>query len=404
MPGPVVVKSSGGEKPPPETESASGLRLVGHSDLRGLGDGMQVLRHGEALYVGHAGSSGMGTSILDVSDPTKPQVVDQWPAPTGTRCPKVQVANGLLLVNHERYPPRLEGLEMGELPVEFSAGLLVFDLREPLAPRQVGRFCFAQGEGDGVHRVVWTGGRYAHASIFVDGRMDWMVLDMVDPTQPVEAARWKLDGHAPEGKHWLAHHALVADDRAYLGYWDAGMVVLDVADFHRPRMLSRLTWGGSHTHTCMPLPGRGLAVVTEEGGERSTAGRTYVRVVDISDPRAPRVVASCPEPAGDFRERDLRFGPHNLHENQLGSYQSERLVFVTYFNAGIRVYDLADAGSPVEVAHWLPKAPPGQRAAQLNDLYVEQSGLIWVTDRIGGGVYALEPEPALATLMRESVL
>ncbi len=50
-----------------ETASAKGLRLLGHHDLGGSGDGMQVLREGDALYVGHFGTSGTGTSIPDVA-------------------------------------------------------------------------------------------------------------------------------------------------------------------------------------------------------------------------------------------------------------------------------------------------------------------------------------------------
>ena len=62
-------------------EAANGLRLVGHSDLGGYGDGMQLMRSGDALYVGHFGPSGMGTTILDVSDVRRPTVVRQWAAP-----------------------------------------------------------------------------------------------------------------------------------------------------------------------------------------------------------------------------------------------------------------------------------------------------------------------------------
>ncbi|HEX9357489.1 MAG TPA: hypothetical protein VF933_27195 [Streptosporangiaceae bacterium] len=39
----------------PATRSAAGLRLLAHHDLGGHGDGMQVLREGDALYVGHTG-------------------------------------------------------------------------------------------------------------------------------------------------------------------------------------------------------------------------------------------------------------------------------------------------------------------------------------------------------------
>lgn len=379
----------------PRIESARGLRLVGHSDLGGYGDGMQVMRHGEALYVGHFGSSGMGTSVLDVSDPTQPRLVDQWPSPPGSHTHKVQVAEDLLLVNQEQF--------RGGDP--FTAGMLVFDVREPLAPRLIGRF---DSGGAGVHRIVWTGGRYAHVSAIPAGFGDriWMVIDMSDPELPVEAGRFVLPEPEPDGARYAAHHALLDGDVAYLGYCDAGMIVLDVTDFRRPRELARLTWEpGGETHTCLPLPGRRLVVATDEQlKDGPGAPPRLVHVIDVADPSRPRVVSACPEPVGDFRDRPLRFGPHNLHENRAGSYRSERIVFVTYFNAGVRVYDLADPEQPVEVGHWLPEAPPGQAAPQLNDLYVEESGLVWATDRIGGGLYALEPDGELAALLRASTI
>jgi hypothetical protein len=181
------------------------------------------------------------------------------------------------------------------------------------------------------------------------------------------------------------------------------MAVLDVSQMTSPRLVARLDWepGGS-THTCLPLPTRGLVVVTDEQVHDGPGAPTrLVRVVDVSRREAPRVVGVCPEPEGGHAAGGLRFGPHNLHENRPGSYCSERLVFATYFSAGVRVYDLEDPAAPVEVAHWVPEAPPGQEAPQSNDLFVDSGGLVWVTDRIGGGLSALEPDARLRGLMRE---
>jgi hypothetical protein len=286
----------------------------------------------------------------------------------------------------------------------FSAGLEVYELSDPLRPRRAG---FWRSGGRGVHRIVWTGGRYAHMSAIPDGFRDriWMVVDLADPAHPAEATRWWWPGQRedeqpgwPDGERYAAHHALIAGDRAYLGYDDAGMVVLDVSDLTKPRQTGHLGWGGGSTHTCLPLPGRGLVVATDEqvtDGPR--APQRAVRVIDVTGP-APRVLAVCPHPDG-FDDLPLRFGAHNLHENSPGAYRSERLVFASYFSAGVRVYDLADPARPAEVAHWVPEPPAGQPVPQINDLFVDDTGLLWVTDRIGGGLYVLAPEPPLAALM-----
>jgi len=362
----------------------NGFRLVSHSDLGGCGDGMQVVREGNALYVGHFGPSGMGTTVLDVSDPASPRVVKQWPAPPGTHTHKVQVADGLLLVNQERF----------RQATDWTAGLLVYDISEPLAPKQIGRFDCG---GAGVHRVVWTGGRYAHASATPQGLPDriWLVLDLADPEHPAEAARFQLDEEVPDGERYAAHHALVDGDVAYLSYGDANLVVLDVSDWTHPRQIGRAKWDGGDTHTCLPLPRRKLAVATDEQVvDGPGAPERRIRVIDIADPTEPRVVASCPVPK--MRRGPLRYGPHNLHENRVGSWRSERFVFATYFSAGLVVYDLDDPTAPRLVAQWLPESAD---RPQLNDLYVEDSGLVWVTDRLSGGLYALEPDDDLAAAL-----
>jgi hypothetical protein len=239
--------------PPPGT--ASGLRLLAQHDLGGYGDGMQVLREDDTLYVGHMGTSGMGTSILDVADPARPVLVTQWPAPPHTHSHKVQVADGLLLVNHEKFPYRAAA------GGPFSAGLAVYRLDDPVKPEQI---AFWPSGGRGVHRIVWTGGRYAHMSAIPDHFRDriWVVVDLADPQQPAEAGRWWWRGQRddeqpswPESDRHAAHHALLDGDRAYLGYDDAGLVVLDVSDITRPRLAGHLQWAGGSTHTCLPLPG-----------------------------------------------------------------------------------------------------------------------------------------------------
>lgn len=380
----------------------SGFRQLGQSDLGGYGDGMQVMRAGDALYVAHFGPSGMGTSILDASDPTDPVLVKQMPSPEGAHTHKVQLADGLLLTNHEAF--------RGGVPER--TGLAVYDLTDPFAPEEIG---FWNSTGKGVHRIVYEGGRYAYVSATPE-RFDeriWVVVDLADPTNPVERARWWWPGMRddetptwPDDESRSVHHAMVQGDRAYLGFWDSGMVILDISDLDDISVVSHLQWEvGGHTHTALPMPGRDIVVVTDEALSNNCEGDPHmVRVVDVSDETRPEVVAICPEPEGDFCDRGLRFGAHCLHENRPDSYRSAEVVFATYFNGGLRVYDVADPVAPVEIAHWIPECPPGQPACQINDVWVGEDLLTYVTDRVNGGVYILEPEPHLANRLREAAI
>jgi hypothetical protein len=380
----------------------AGFTQIGHHDLNGYGDGMQVMREGDALYVGHFGPSKMATSVLDASDVTNLKLIKQWEAEVDGHCHKVQVADGLLLTNYEAFrggPPE-------------KVGVAVHSLEDPLNPVEVG---FWNSTGKGVHRIVYEGGRYAYVSATPTGYDEriFVVLDVSDPTNPVEAGRWEWDGVRtgdpqdwPEDESRSVHHGLVHGDRAYLGWWDSGMTILDISDLSNITQISHLNWDiGGHTHSVLPLPGRSLAVVTDEAVTNGCDGDPHmVRIVDISDEANPEVIAICPVPEGDFCDRGLRFGAHCVHENRPGSYRSERLMFVTYFNAGVRVYDIADARNPVEVAHWIPECPAGQEAIQINDCFVAADHLVYATDRVTGGVYVLQPDSELDALMTEAAL
>jgi hypothetical protein len=354
---------------------------------------MQIMRNGDVLYVGHMGDFGVGTSVVDISDLARPRVVRQISVPKGTHSHKVQLAGDLLLANHEQYPYRVG--------VPESSGLLVYDVSKSADPERIG---FLRIDGLGVHRIWWTGERYAYASARergFDGRI-LIVVDLADPSEPRLASRWWWPGQREDERERLtdghdvgAHHVIVKGDRAYGGYFDAGVTVFRVATDGALDLLSSLSWSGSghpHTHTALPLGERKLLVVTDEAIEPNCEGAPkHVHLVDISDELRPREVSRFPVPEGDYCTRGLRFGPHNLHENRPGTFQSDRIVFVTYFNAGLRVYDTSDPARVVEVASYVPEAPfGGQPAIQFNDVLVDREGTVFVTDRVRGGLYILK--------------
>ena len=82
----------------------------------------------------------------------------------------------------------------------------------------------------------------------------------------------------------------------------------------------------------------------------------------------------------------------NLHENRPGSFQSEDLIFATWHNAGLRVFDIGNAHEPKEVAHFVPGPPerivdirPGaERVVQSTDVFAASDGTLFVTDTNGG--------------------
>ncbi len=222
-----------------------------------------------------------------------------------------------------------------------------------------------------------------------------------NPEQPKSRGRWWLPGQWIDGgeePRWPAtlkiklHHALVNGGSAYLGYWDGGLIVLDISDVSRPRPVSRVSWAphqGGCTHTALPLPGRRLlAVVDESTRELDKEPPKYVRLMDITDERVPKVLSWYrPDPQGAAWP-GVRFGPHNLHENRPESYISEDVLFVTCFAAGLKILDISDPHNPREIESFVPQEAP--QTPQLNDVFVTTVGLVYVTDRSGLGLYILE--------------
>ena len=380
------------------------MRLVGQTDLNGHGDCMHINVKDNFAFVGHMGESRVGTSVVDVADPKHPRVVAQLETPPGTHSHKVQVVGDVLLVNYER------SMFEPDAP-SWQGGLKVFDISRPAEPREI---AFLPMPGKGVHRMTYWEPPYAYMSGSDDGYIDQflVIVDLSQPERPTEVGRWWFPGqhtgggetptwtpteaHGAAGgaRRYALHHPLIRGDRAYCGWWDAGLVILDISDKRQPSLVSHLDFGAdvsTATHTALPLPGRDVLVVTDEQLANDCRGmQTRVRVVDIADERTPKVVAEFPVPEGDFCSRGGRFGPHNLHEMRPGSLIDPNTVYVTWFNAGLRVVDVSEPSRPTEVAYFVPEAPPGRASIQFNDVLVNADGLVYVTDRFKGGLYIVE--------------
>jgi hypothetical protein len=409
----------------PQPDYARNMRIVAHSDQGGRADGMQLMVHRGFAYVSHMFSGGF--SVLDVRDARNPRVVNYTPAPANTWTIHLQTHDDLLLVinakdmfgaeefaDERAYYSGALGKTVGtaerKRARDWSAGLAVYDISKPENPRRIG---FMPVEGGGIHRLWYTGGRWAYASVLLDGFTDYvfMTIDMSDPARPVEAGRWWIPGMnlaAGEAPSWAPqrrfglHHAIVHGDTAYAAWRDAGMVVLDVADRARPKLIVHKNWSppfGGGTHNCLPLPDRDLLVVLDEAVlDHQEDGLKVIWVFDNRTRENPVSISTCPTPAeADYKSKEGHFGPHNIHENRPRSFVSSQLIFATYQNAGIRVFDIADPFAPREVgalvpappAHIMDKRPNRPKVIQSADVFVDAAGLIYATD-YNAGLYILE--------------
>src|SRR6185295_2327186 len=172
---------------------------------------------------------------------------------------------------------------------------------------------------------------------------------------------------------------------------------LDVADRTKPQLIAHRNWSppfGGGTHNCLPLPDRDLLVVLDEAVlDNQEDGLKLIWVFDNRDRTNPVSIATFPTPEeADYVGKGGHFGPHNIHENRPGSFVSSELIFATYQNAGVRVFDIGDQYLPIEVGALVPPAPrrlvdPRPNRAQViqsADVFVDAGGLIHSTDYNAG--------------------
>ena len=136
-----------------------------------------------------------------------------------------------------------------------------------------------------------------------------------------------------------------------------------------------------------------MGVSGSEASNNCANGLAHTWIFDVRAPENPVPFATLPQPTeADYCALGGKFGPHNLHENRPGTFQSEHLIFATWHNAGVRVFDLSNPFQPREAGFAVPNAPtklmdirPGAVAVtQSCDVLVDKDGLMFVTDTNAG--------------------
>lgn len=424
---------------------------------------MQLYRTGEGKYYlygsAFGGVKGASVVIAEVTDPEAPRFVkrmfaldaEEYPI---TTIPKIQVADGLLIcaLSSGSGPDALVGQGDGT-EIKCKSGIMIFSLKEdPENPKYLGFWDCGVPHSIGVHRFMYNGGPYCYLSCEAE-RFDGMIMrivDISDPANPKEVGNWWspeqfVDGipggavdhaapHVPAfmDKGWMHGPPFRRDDGIMMcGYCGDGLYVLDATDVTRPRCIGNLRFmpafssklAGARTHTALPLPGRDLVVVTNEGerfqffppGSITEAqALNNLHMVDVRDPAKPTLIAEFPYPEvpegfpyPNFNVMNLGcqgpFGPHNLHEPMSGKPWLEQRgdrVYCCYFAAGLRVYDVSDQYYIKEIAYFIPPNPiktkeesffpfPGPRNAVTEDCVVDDRGNIYVTC-LDDGFYVLK--------------
>jgi hypothetical protein len=244
-------------------------------------------------------------------------------------------------------------------------------------------------------------------------------LDISDPKNPVEAGRWWMpgqkEGEQPKVNASFHGPAIISNDgkTAYAGYGPS-VVILDISEIAKPKLIGELKvsppFGGIPAHDVVPIPGKNILFLHGEatgGGDdpknKTACERpiTTAAMIDIKDPAKPYLLSlfSRPMPPkgapyADFCEKGGRFGPHNTNlEYHLPDVEKQAdLIYLTYFNAGLRIYDIKNPRAPQEVGWFVPPTPTkrygplpyDKLVSQTEDVLVDTRGNIYITDKNWG--------------------
>ena len=388
------------------------LRPLAHLDLDerpGFKMALVVQEDRWYLIVSHLWHSGW--SLIEVTDPGAPQLRRFMPGPANTWTLQVTANANLLATSLERIPAGWGG----DPTLPHDEGIVLWDIGDVRNPRQ--RAHFHTG-GHGTHRNMLDDAGLLHASAWMPGYAGaiYLLINVADPDNPRELSRYFEPGqersaHPPRFRYGLHGPAVRVGQVAYLPYSEAGLVILDLSRPTEPRAISRLHVRpplGSEiaVHTAVPLVARDLVVVNSEAlAENCEEPVGYAGIVDIRDIERPTLISLFPAPAPppgssfhSFCERGGRFGPHNQHiaMDNPNLYRSDKLCFLTYFNAGLRVFDIGDPHRVEEVAYLIPKDParrlgplPSKLVVQVEDVVVDARGIVYFTEK-NSGLYVAE--------------
>jgi hypothetical protein len=399
--------------PIPAVQSSSNMQIIGHSDLNGAGHGGEGLAlkqypdGSRVLLLAHE-SAPMCVSFIDVTKPEDPKIIAQIPVPNAQlRCNNLGYSGNTMIVAHQSEKIATPG-----------DGIEIWDIADPAHPKQLSYFDTSGPHSRGVHYLYFSDGHYAYLSTGAKdftpkNKLDdqfFMIVDVSDPTHPKETGRWWLPGtrvgdKAPSPPRVSIdsgirmHTPIVTPekpDRAYVGWIDGGWVILDIADKSHPKLVTHRSWQSldvGFAHTVLPILSRGLAIQTEEAVDTNCKDwpkRDWVW--DISNEKAPIALAAMPPPADldALCKQGGRFGAHNIAQNRPESTARRltKTVVGSFFNGGVRAYSIADPTLPQEIGFIVDAPPKGNasKSIQINDVYVDENGLIYANDRFSGGL------------------
>ena len=360
-----------------------------------------------------------GVLIADVSSPANMKALGFIPCNPGTRCSYVRLntSRNILVVGMDSSRANPKQPTGGPAA---QAGFSFYDVSTPRTPRLLGFYpTLPHGATHGFEiddRYVYGCATTAQTK---PGNHELVILDYADPQRPSLVSTVHIQGQYLEEtyeprdqknadgspQHIWCHEVNYDKDRLYVAWRDAGMVIVDVGDRSKPKIISRLDYvppfyGGASgaTHTVLPVVVDAskhptLAVLTDE---IIACPPGFGRIVDISDLSNPQVISTLriPHVTDNFNFATGKFScPSNgeyIHHPRFDS-RSSSLLYTAWINQGLRVWDISNPSLPREVGYYLSPRYPGRFPnRQVREVYQDlDTALIYMADANGAGITVL---------------
>jgi hypothetical protein len=384
-----------------------------------------VWSHGDFAYVGTWAipCSGTGVKIVDVSDPSKPELVATAAGYPGTSAEDMEV----LSVDTPAFTGDLLAVGIQQCSEEEGfGGLALWDVTDPTDPEELGVY-----ENFGVHELSLTerpDGVFALlASPFSEPFTfffapetigDFQLVDITDPANPSLTDDWGAlkDAGFPAGAGFIpppydcsdplcrgafaaifAHSTKPSGDgtTAYVAYWDLGAVVLDISDPTDVTFVGRTVYplaSDGDTHSAVPNGDDSLLATTDEDFSpvdlpTKVPGDTwgFARLWDISNPSSPVRLSDVTTPHSLTNKTDAFYSAHNPE------FAGDKL-YVSWYSDGLRIFDVSDPASPREIGFYRGQPNRGllsPRPIPLDWGVHVEGGRIYLSD-MSVGLYIIE--------------
>ena len=416
-------------------EAPGSFELVGHSPLGSRGMNAALAVKGDYAYVGSRTDGGLkpfdnGVQVVDVSDPSKPEVVSSIGAPhqnnegETSRELRIWPEKNLLIVMN--LGSNCSSLIHACSPRGVDDNFRFYDIsgKNAAAPKFVAEYVPSVNPHE---MFLWDDPKKpGRALLYLStpgGATAMLVTDISQASKGkfVELGKQGFVVGQPGNDNRL-HSLTVTPDgnRAYFGYLEAGFMVADTSDYARGVRKPQATlitppsdapnWAdelGPGAHSAAPLFGKDYVIVTDEVyGEALRALDSggcpwgWSRMIDIKDPKKPKVVAEykLPQNDPDFCKTDAPrpSSSYSAHNPTV----TENLVFVTWHSGGLQAIDVSNPTKPTQAAQFTPDPllfveqedpalSAGQDKVVMWSFPVIQDGLIYVVD-LRNGLYILD--------------